>query len=78
MFDRLAGADKEIDAEELQDMLTISLTQSKSSRTVEPLIKDTLNNRHLSLIFLGANCSLSYTDCKCTFTPKKDNLALYN
>ena len=27
MFDRLAGNDKEIDAEELQDILTISLKQ---------------------------------------------------
>ena len=27
MFNRLAGSDKEIDAEELQDILTISLKQ---------------------------------------------------
>ena len=39
MFNRLAGSDKEIDAEELQDILTISLKQGIASYVPVLIIK---------------------------------------
>ena len=45
MFNRLAGKDKEIDAEELQDILTISLKQG----TQQPHNSDLIWLAHFSL-----------------------------